>query len=107
MKKNSVSPEYKRAYRTGYNAGSRGAWPEHRPPMPPGNKLRALVLAARELRDAADCICAVLDDDDEFVKMLAPRIDEMDYVMIAWSSWLIEKNDGDAARHPVAAPDPS
>jgi hypothetical protein len=76
-----------KAYGRGYQCGSE-RWPAHKPPMPPEPIVRDLMAAARELRDAADTICASLCEDDDFVISLGPKIDAVDEVLIKISNWL-------------------
>jgi hypothetical protein len=78
----------RKAYGRGYNAGVGKRWPEHRPIAPPKALVRDAMLAATALRDAADGICATLSPDDDFVKQLGPRIDELDACMVAITKWL-------------------
>ena len=66
-------------YRRGYNAGSRGKWPDHRPPCPPDELLAAFMKAALQLRDAYDDFLARCGPgDDEAESMFGPAIDAMD-----------------------------
>ena len=81
----------KKYYSRGYNAGSRGAWPSHRPPAPPNECVKNLMQAAEKLRDIADNICATLLEDDVFVEELSPGIDGVDEAMEHIASWLLEK----------------
>ena len=77
------------AYGRGYNTGSRGGWPEHRPPVPPNPLFEQLLQAATRLRDEADDCCATLyDDDDDFVRRLSPKIDALDDALRQLSHWL-------------------
>jgi hypothetical protein len=84
----SAASETQKAYSRGYWRGSRGAWPDHRPPAPPNEIIAAIVCAAQNLRDAADGVCAVLMEEDEFATQLAPRIDDFDTAMTRYGEWL-------------------
>lgn len=94
-----VMSETSKAYSRGFYRGSRGAWPEHRPPAPPHEVLRPVIEAAQRLRDGADGICATLMDDDDFVKELGPLVDVFDEAMTKYGEWLREiessANSGD------------
>ena len=86
----------RRAYYRGYAAGSRGRWPDHRPPLPPHDLIRRLMQAAQQLRDDCAAGCATFDPDDEFTRLLAPSIDAMDEAMAAVTEWLKAGGDQDA-----------
>lgn len=75
-------------YAKGWNAGTRGRWPEHRPPNPPHPVIGDLVRSGQMLRDAADSICSRLCEDDDFVKELGPAIDAFDEAMTKLTRWL-------------------
>jgi hypothetical protein len=77
-------------YHRGYYAGSKAAWPAHRPPQPPNVVVCKLLVASQRLRDEADSICSKLTEDDEFAKKLAPAIDEVDLAMMEVTKWLRE-----------------
>ena len=84
----AAATETQKAYARGYNRGSSGKWPDHRPPAPPDEILAAIVRAAQSLRDTADHICATISEDDEFALELAPRIDKFDSAMTKFGEWL-------------------
>lgn len=83
-----MNDDYKRGYSKGYNAGVAGRWPEHKPPSPPDDVVAALWKVASELRDTADSLCATLDDEDEFLKSLVPKIDAIDRLGHWIADWL-------------------
>ena len=83
-----MNEDYKRGYRKGYYAAVAGRWPEHKPPAPPDDVVAALWRAASELRDAADGICSTLDEQDDFVKQLGPKIDAIDRLGHWIADWL-------------------
>jgi hypothetical protein len=76
------------AYQRGYAARGNGRWPRHKPPAPPDPVVRELLSAAAALRDVADNVCAQLDEQDDFVKELGPRIDQLDEAMAGITRWL-------------------
>lgn len=78
----------RRAYGRGYNAGSRHAWPQHRPPVPPDEMISELLRAAQQLRDAADTFLATLLPDDEMVDKLGPGIDAVDVILDRMAAWV-------------------
>lgn len=77
-------------YQLGYYAGTRWAWPKHRPPQPPNVIVCKLFIAALELRDQADSLCSTLCEDDEIVLKMAPAIDALDQAMMEVTKWLRE-----------------
>ena len=79
---------HKRAYATGYNAGRRNAWPDHKPPAPPALEVTAVVAAARNLRDELDGLLAGLDPNDPWEERLAPKIAAVDRALAGVSEWL-------------------
>lgn len=81
----------KLAYAKGYSAGLNGRWPEHKPPAPPDPVIAEIIKATRSLRNAADAICSTLDEADDFVVSLGPKIDACDEAMIAVTAWLKNK----------------
>lgn len=80
--------EYGKAYGKGYQAGAKKAWPTHCPPLPPDVITADIIKAAADLRNAADGICAILTDDDDFVKILSPKIDALDQANKKISEWI-------------------
>lgn len=105
-----MTREEKQAYARGYNASRSRSWPLHKPPLPPVELLADFVAAARELREAADTLCATLDDDDDLVKMIAPQIDALDESQKRWGLWLLEFTSLaspaiDKAKDPLASRD--
>jgi len=76
------------AYARGYYAGSRCAWPKHKPPVPPEPHLAELLRAANALRNVVDGLLATLGEDDELEKELGPKVDEYDAAMEAVTEWL-------------------
>jgi len=78
----------KRLYSKGYYTGGCKKWPAHKPPTPPNEHVKNLMEAARELRDAADHICATLVGEDEFIKELSPGVDSVDKAMCDITEWL-------------------
>lgn len=83
--------EERLAYQKGYSTGITGRWPSHKPPYPPCEVVAELVKASRELRDAADGLCATLTPEDEFSQALEPRIDRLDEALQKVTAWLAEK----------------
>jgi hypothetical protein len=57
--------------------------------MPPDELQKRIIEAAIELRDAADLICGSLDDSDDFVKLLSPKIDAIDHANRALTAWAV------------------
>lgn len=80
--------ERKLGYARGYWKGSQGAWPNHRPPVPPDEIIGPIVRAAQSLRDAADRICATVSEDDEFAAEVSPHVDAFDEAMTRFGEWL-------------------
>lgn len=83
-----MNDEQRRAYSRGYNAGSRGRWPEHKPPLPPDETIQRMILAMRKLRDTVDGQLATILEDDPWQEILGNPIDEVDAVLIDVSRWL-------------------
>ena len=92
-----MTPEERRAYARGYHAGSRSAWPEHRPPRPPDELCAELIDAMRRLRDCADGWLAMFcaEDDDQMHSEIAEGIDHADVVLAKVSEWLRGKGGGE------------
>lgn len=86
-----MNPDFKRGYSKGYATGSRGTWPDHRPPMPPQENVAALMAACRSLRDGIDSELATFDEDDELNKRLGPLIDAVDDQFVKIGRWLREQ----------------
>lgn len=84
------TPAEQLAYMRGYNAGRNRQWPEHRPPVPPDGEMRALLLAAMELRDATDNFTGGLMPDDDFCIVLDPKIDNLNAALGRFTRWLTE-----------------
>ena len=80
--------DLRRAYSKGYNAGSRGAWPDHRPPMPPDEVTSRIVEAALALRNAVDGEIACFLDDEPVVEAVGPRIDALDEALAGLGRWV-------------------
>jgi hypothetical protein len=85
-----VTREEKLAYSRGYNAGRKGVWPEHRPPMPPDETCRKVLEALRALRDGVDSELAKFDEHDEICMVLGPLIAQVDDVFEEIGDWLKE-----------------
>lgn len=83
-----MTPGEKRAYQRGYHRGSRSAWPEHKPPLPPDDIVYPVMQAARRIRDEYDDFLAVLGEEDEFEKVIGPLIDQLDAAMTKYGEWL-------------------
>lgn len=84
-----MTTEYSKAYAKGYQAGMKRSWPQHRAPLPPDKIREDIMKAANDLRDAADDICARLDESDDFVKELSPKIDALDKANRALVDWCV------------------
>lgn len=80
----------RRAYSRGYYKGASGAWPPHKPPLPPNDLLAAFISAAQGLRDGFDSMCATFSEDDEIVRELDTKIEAFDAAMRSWTKWLLE-----------------
>ena len=80
--------EKRRAYSKGYNAGRRGSWPDHKPPMPPHGLTANLIASARALRDGVDGELAAFLDDEPLFEPMGPLIDALDDSLAAISTWL-------------------
>lgn len=83
-----MTVEYRRAYSKGYAAGSKGCWPEHRPPTPPDPISSSIISTANALRDEADGFIATIDADDPIAVALGEKIDAFDAAMTELSKWL-------------------
>lgn len=81
----------KRAYSRGFNAGRKGAWPLHRPPVPLNEDVKELMEALRALRDGVDSELATLCPDDEWVERLGPLVDQADHAFERIGEWLSAK----------------
>lgn len=88
MSDDKMKREIHRAYGRGYNAGSKKAWPHHRPPEPPNEIIRSMMNAARELRDEVDYYLSWLMPDDELNTTLGPKIDDLDEAFRRVTEWL-------------------
>lgn len=86
------------AYARGYNTGSSGAWPKHRPPMPPDSIVGPMASAARALRDAVDFELATLSADDDIVLRLGPAVDLYDEATGRMGAWLRTPTEGDETK---------
>ncbi|MCH8147384.1 MAG: hypothetical protein IH987_05225 [Planctomycetes bacterium] len=84
------SDDHMHGYSRGYNAGSRGSWPDHRPPAPPNELVALAMAAARELRDEADVQIATFCEDDPMTLAIGAKIDEFDRQMQKIGAWLLE-----------------
>lgn len=85
-----TSPTQK-AYMRGYYRGSKGAWPDHRPPLPPDTTIAAIIRCARALRDAVDGQLAMsCGEDDERESLFGPKIDAFDEAMKECGRWVRE-----------------
>ena len=89
----TMTHEEKLAYGRGYNAGVRGGWPMHRPPVPTQEDVRDLMVAAQALRDAVDGQLAVFDPDDPIEAILGPPLDDVTGAMEKIGQWLLESAD--------------
>lgn len=78
------SPDYAK----GWYAGIRGRWPEHKPPIPPEKVLAQLMNSATNMRNEADTLCAVFDENDKSLDKLRNAIDNFDAAMTALTRWL-------------------
>lgn len=83
-----MESEYQRGYSSGYYRGSRGTWPDHRPPQPPNETIAALMEATMNLRNAVDAELATLDGDDEWTERLGPLVDAVDEQFEKIGHWL-------------------
>jgi len=86
-----MTADEKRAYSRGYNAGSRGKWPEHAPPNPPQEHVLALFVAAKSLADAAAAVLqVVLPDDgpDGLFTQMQQEVNRVDAAFETISRWL-------------------
>ena len=86
-----MNPDYKRGYSKGYFAGSKGAWPDHRPPEPPHALFAGIMRAAQDLRDAIDAEISTFGEDDEVTRRIGPYIDAFDGQQEFLSGWLREE----------------
>lgn len=83
-----MTTDYQRGYRKGYNTGSARRWPEHKPPHPPTAEVAELMRTAKKLRDDADWLCSVIEQDDEWYRRLSPGIEAVDAALVKVSQWL-------------------
>lgn len=88
-----MTRDEKLAYGRGYNAGRKGGWPEHRPPMPPDELCRKVIAALRALRDGIDSELAKFSEDDEIVQKLGALVDDADTVFVEIGNWLCVVED--------------
>ena len=77
------------AYSRGYNAGSKKQWPPHKPPYPPNEQVKAIMKAARALRNEIDGEIATLCEDDSLVLRTKSLIDDVDDALETVGRWLI------------------
>lgn len=84
--------DYKRIYMRGYNAGSRTAWPEHKPPAPPEAVIAELIETGRALRDRLDTLLSqgYFEEGSERRSMDA-EVEAFDKAMGNLSRWLKEE----------------
>lgn len=85
----------KLTYQRGYNSGSKGRWPEHRPTVPPDEHVRKLLEALLELRNGVSGEIATFSDDDAIVVALAPLVDKASEAIDELSDWLVGKDTPD------------
>ena len=78
---------YQRGYSSGYNAGSRGRWPAHKPPYPPLLIVAEMMQVLREVRNGLDVELAALCDED-YERRFGPLIDKADAIAEKVSKWL-------------------
>lgn len=83
-----VTDELTRAYLKGYYAGSRGRWPNHKPPNPPQEQVLALFVAAKDLADAANDVLSVIIPDEDIFIALKNQLDSVDSAFSEISKWL-------------------
>ena len=95
MKKQATEYEVacRRKYNAGYAAGSKRAWHEHKPPLPPDEILSAVISAASELRDGVDSYLACLDEEDELQQSLGSLVDKLDESLMDVTAWLVSRSD--------------
>lgn len=86
-----VTPAEKRAYGRGYWAAASRRWKEYDPPNPPQEQVLALFVAAKDLREAAFGLLAVIEPDDgpdgPFVTLLR-EAEKVDAAFTEVSKWL-------------------
>lgn len=83
-----MKTDAQKAYQRGYYAGSRGRWPEHKPPLPPDEVLSELIQTARTMRDAVDSWLAQFDEGDPVGDLIWPHIDNFDRANEKLNLWL-------------------
>ena len=85
--------ELKSAYAKGYRTGLANRWPTHIPVGASDKVVPVVIVAAKQLRDAADDICATLSDNDEFVARLGPAIDALDQAITEYNLRILEHGE--------------
>jgi len=83
-----VSDDYKRGYSRGYYAGSQGRWHDYAPPNPPQKEVLQLFVAAKDFRDAALSILAVIIPDEDIFMELKKQSEAVDDAFCEISKWL-------------------
>lgn len=83
-----MTPEYRRAYAKGYIAGSRGRWPDHKPPLPPNEMAAELIATLKAMRNCLDGELAKLDKEDPWESLFGPLIDRADEALAKVNTWL-------------------
>jgi hypothetical protein len=80
------------AYHRGYQAGLKRNWPDYRPPLPPDPLLREFVEAGVILADRVHGLISLLDEHDEWTRLVSPGIARFDTAMSQLSEWLLQKS---------------
>lgn len=83
-----TNDDYRRGYSKGYFSGSRTAWPLYHPPRPPDPIIAELVTALINLRDTADLICAMFDEDDDVFNKFDEPINQATEALSKLGEWV-------------------
>jgi hypothetical protein len=80
--------ETHRAYNQGYFAASERWYSKEKPPLPPDECVRSLIIALQELCNAADSLLATIDENDEWSQSLGPHLDNGLAALEQYKDWL-------------------
>lgn len=83
-----MTTEVHKAYNRGYFAGSKGAFPKGKPPIPPNDVIAELVTSLERLCNAVDNNLATLDDEDDWSRELGLPLDEGYAALERYREWV-------------------
>lgn len=78
------------AYQRGYQRGHKRRWPQHFLIEPDNELVRAIFVAAKDLRDCVDSELGALDGDDPWTDKFGAKIDVLDKAFLVFNEWLAQ-----------------